>query len=56
MYPQCKIISQDSKNGLKTTQSLVSEVLDVKQRLHQINMEMLKLHSKQLAMEKKDGK
>ncbi|KAI5336395.1 hypothetical protein L3X38_015662 [Prunus dulcis] len=62
MYPQCKIISQDfkksnlTKNGLKTTQSLVSEVLDVKQRLHQIEMEMLKLHSKQLAMEKKDGK
>ncbi|CAL9009396.1 unnamed protein product [Prunus brigantina] len=60
MYPQCKIISQDfkksnlTKNGLKTTQS--QEVLDVKQRLHQIEMEMSKLHSKQLAMEKKDGK
>ncbi|XP_034209312.1 uncharacterized protein LOC117622664 isoform X2 [Prunus dulcis] len=60
MYPQCKNISQDfkksnlTKNGLKTTQS--QEVLDVKQRLHQIEMEMSKLHSKQLAMEKKDGK
>ncbi|XP_016649464.1 PREDICTED: uncharacterized protein LOC103327493 [Prunus mume] len=60
MYPQCKIISQDfkksnlTKNGLKTTQS--QEVLDVKQRLHQIEMEMSKLHSNQLAMEKKDGK
>ncbi|KAL6285159.1 hypothetical protein ACE6H2_009549 [Prunus campanulata] len=60
MYPQCKNISQDfqksnlTKNGLKTTQS--QEVLDVKQRLHQIGMEMSKLHSKQLAMEKKDGK
>ncbi|PQQ01290.1 uncharacterized protein Pyn_22725 [Prunus yedoensis var. nudiflora] len=60
MYPQCKNSSQDfqksnlTKNGLKTTQS--QEVLDVKQRLHQIGMEMSKLHSKQLAMEKKDGK
>lgn len=33
----------------------MQEVLDVKQRLHQIEIEMFKLRSRRLAMEK-DGK
>jgi len=35
--------------------SCIQEVLDVKQRLHQIEMEMSKLRSRQVKMEK-DGK
>ncbi|GAV63644.1 RRM_1 domain-containing protein/PWI domain-containing protein [Cephalotus follicularis] len=61
MDPQCKGFSQDSKkpkfmsNDCTTNPKVDSEVLDVKQRLHQIEMEMSNLRSKQLEMVK-DGK
>ncbi|KAM1373806.1 hypothetical protein ACFX2I_024459 [Malus domestica] len=54
MDPQYKDISQNfkkpnlTKNGSRTTQKLASEVLEVKERLHQIEMEMSKLQSKQV--------
>ncbi|XP_050241444.1 uncharacterized protein LOC126690384 isoform X2 [Quercus robur] len=58
---QCKENTQDFKNSnltkdsKTTTPNMASEVLDVKQRLHQIEIEMSKLRSRRLAMEK-DGK
>ncbi|KAM1512925.1 hypothetical protein ACFX1Z_024423 [Malus domestica] len=54
MDPQYKDISQNfkkpnlTKNGSRTTQKLASEVLEVKERLHQIEIEMSKLQSKQV--------
>ncbi|KAB1212919.1 Polyadenylate-binding protein 2 [Morella rubra] len=45
-------LTKDSKT---TTPNLGSEVLDVKQRLHQIRMEISKLRSRQIKM-KKEGK
>ncbi|KAF3965650.1 hypothetical protein CMV_010178 [Castanea mollissima] len=58
---QCKESTQDFKNSnltkdsKTTTPNMASEVLDVKHRLHQIEIEMSKLRSRRLAMEK-DGK
>lgn len=43
------------KEDSKATPNLISEVLDVKQKLHKIELEMSKLRSKQVEMEK-DGK
>lgn len=43
------------KEDSKATPNLISEVLDVKQKLHKIELEMSKLQSKQVEMEK-DGK
>lgn len=57
----CKQNSQDfkksnlTKDSKTATPKMASEVLDVKQRLHQIEMEMEKLRSRQVKMEK-DGK
>lgn len=58
---QCLDFSQFSKRSnmikedSKATPNLISEVLDVKQKLHKIELEMSKLQSKQVEMEK-DGK
>lgn len=58
---QCLDFSQFSKRSnmikedYKATPNLISEVLDVKQKLHKIELEMSKLRSKQVEMEK-DGK
>lgn len=57
---QCRENSQDfkksnlTKDSKITTPNLAPEVFDVKQRLHQIEIEMSKLRSRRLAMEK-DG-
>ncbi|KAE8099837.1 hypothetical protein FH972_017786 [Carpinus fangiana] len=57
----CKENSQDfkksnlTKDSKTTTPNLASEVLDVKQKLHQIEMEMSTLRSRQVKIEK-DGK
>ncbi|GLT85097.1 hypothetical protein SLE2022_032990 [Rubroshorea leprosula] len=58
---QCKEASQDLKKpnlitkNLITSPNLISEVLDVKQRLCQVEIEMLKVQAKQLKKEN-DGK
>ncbi|GKV37754.1 hypothetical protein SLEP1_g45744 [Rubroshorea leprosula] len=58
---QCKEASQDLKKpnlitkNLITSPNLISEVLDVKQRLCQVEIEMLKVRAKQLKKEN-DGK
>ncbi|XP_061959721.1 polyadenylate-binding protein 2-like isoform X2 [Populus nigra] len=58
---QCLDFSQFSKRSnmikedSKATPNLISEVLDVKQKLHKIELEMSKLRLKQVEMEK-DGK